>query len=44
MEKKLETAVLFATCYMDEEENSVVMIPFRVLVGEADEKRLKFYV
>lgn len=43
MDKKLETAVLFATCYMDEEENTVVMIPFRVLVGEADEKRLKFY-
>lgn len=43
MDKKLETAVLFSTCYMDDEEEVIVMQPYRILVGESDEKRLKFY-
>lgn len=43
MEKQIQTAILFDAFYFEEIEDYQFLIPKRVLIGEADDKRIKFY-
>ena len=43
MEKQLQTAILFDAYFLEGIDDYQFFIPKRVLIGETDEKRMKFY-
>ena len=43
MDKELETAILFEEYFVEGIDDFIFLVPKQILIGESDDKKLKFY-